>query len=272
MVPVLCGSGLAALAFLRAGASENPAGLMPPPENGDWDWWRNLNRTPLTSSDDPFAAAMIRSAAARRNLWIVYQCGSKPEGCSDSRDWMRNFGDRRRGEFRENTFSRLFRRRFHGFSSRSVKCQMSPVGSASTRGSPINQNLRPCVKTTALRLMVGRHDSDAGGNVSGGVVSIDTEHDPKISGTTCQSQSDLRIARKTQTDPPGGDSANGKYSGNSTFPIRTALESFSPIHGNVSFQWNDAPHETDEVLCSVRTPESLDLCRILRPHPNGIRL
>jgi predicted DNA-binding transcriptional regulator YafY len=76
MVPVLCGSGT--LAFLRLGASEIPAGLMPPPENGDWDWWRNLDRTPLTSSDDLFASAMIRAAAARRDLWIVYQDGSHP--------------------------------------------------------------------------------------------------------------------------------------------------------------------------------------------------
>ena len=76
MVPVRWGSG--ALSILRHGASENPVGLLPPPENGDWDWWRNLNRTPLTISDDPFASAMIRAAAARRNLWIVYQGGSNP--------------------------------------------------------------------------------------------------------------------------------------------------------------------------------------------------
>lgn len=78
MVPVLCGSGLAVLATRRAGASDNPVALMAPPEDGDWDWWRDLDRTPLTISDDPFACALIRAAAVRRDLWIVYEGGSSP--------------------------------------------------------------------------------------------------------------------------------------------------------------------------------------------------
>jgi predicted DNA-binding transcriptional regulator YafY len=69
----LCGSGLAALRF---GHTHSP--LQDPPEDGDWDWWRNLNRTPLTNSNDPFASALIRAAASRRDLWIVYEGGSKP--------------------------------------------------------------------------------------------------------------------------------------------------------------------------------------------------
>jgi predicted DNA-binding transcriptional regulator YafY len=64
----LCGSGL----FPHAGH----VALADPPDDGDWDWWRNLHRTPLTVSDDPFASAMIRAAASRRDLWIVYEGGS----------------------------------------------------------------------------------------------------------------------------------------------------------------------------------------------------
>jgi len=77
-VAALFGSGLAALSFPLIGGIGNFPGLIDPPEDGDWDWWRNLPRTALTSSDDPFAAAMIRAAAARRDLWIVYQGGSNP--------------------------------------------------------------------------------------------------------------------------------------------------------------------------------------------------
>jgi len=69
----LCGSGLAALPF-----GHTHAPLQDPPEDGDWDWWRALKRTPLTHSDDPFASAMIHAAEARRDLWIVYAGGSNP--------------------------------------------------------------------------------------------------------------------------------------------------------------------------------------------------
>ena len=72
----LCGVGLAAFRFSQI--SPSPVQLQDPPEDGDWDWWRNLNRTPLTNSDDPFASAMIRAAASRRNLWIVYEGGTHP--------------------------------------------------------------------------------------------------------------------------------------------------------------------------------------------------
>ena len=34
--------------------------------------------TPLTGSEDPFAAAMIHAAAAHRDLWIVYSGGREP--------------------------------------------------------------------------------------------------------------------------------------------------------------------------------------------------
>jgi len=69
----LCGAGLAALPFAHTHAP-----LQELPEDGDWDWWRNLKRTPLANSNDPFAAAIIRAAAARRQLWIVYEGGSSP--------------------------------------------------------------------------------------------------------------------------------------------------------------------------------------------------
>ncbi len=73
-VSVLLGSGLAALVFPQAGR----ALLLDPPDDGDWDWWRNLDRNPLTDSDDPIASALIRAAAARRDLWIVYAGGCNP--------------------------------------------------------------------------------------------------------------------------------------------------------------------------------------------------
>ena len=72
----LCGAGLAAFPFSQI--SPSPVTLQDPSEDGEWDWWRNLIRTPLTGSDDPFASEMIRAAAARRDLWIIYEGGSNP--------------------------------------------------------------------------------------------------------------------------------------------------------------------------------------------------
>ena len=72
----LLGSCAAALTFPKPILI--PPALKDPPEDGDWDWWRTLPRTPLSDSDDPFAAAIIRAAAARRDLWIVYEGGGNP--------------------------------------------------------------------------------------------------------------------------------------------------------------------------------------------------
>jgi len=74
----LLGSCAASLAFSKPVTCLIPPALTDPPEDGDWDWWRNQPRTPLTDSDDPFAAAIIRAAAARRELWIVYEGGGNP--------------------------------------------------------------------------------------------------------------------------------------------------------------------------------------------------
>jgi len=77
-ISALMASGAAVLAFPHAVTCQNPLALADPPENGEWDWWRNLNRTLLTTSDDPFASALVRAAAARRDLWIVYAGGTSP--------------------------------------------------------------------------------------------------------------------------------------------------------------------------------------------------
>jgi len=43
-----------------------------------WAWWRNLPRTLLTESDDPFAAKLIQVAAHRGRVRIRYSGGSDP--------------------------------------------------------------------------------------------------------------------------------------------------------------------------------------------------
>ena len=49
-------------------------------EDDEWNWWRNLPRTLLSASDDPFAAALIRAAARRSDIRIVYSGGSEGGG------------------------------------------------------------------------------------------------------------------------------------------------------------------------------------------------
>lgn len=49
-------------------------------EDDEWAWWRNLPRTLLTASDEPFAAALIRAAARRSDIRIVYSGGSEAGG------------------------------------------------------------------------------------------------------------------------------------------------------------------------------------------------
>ena len=49
-------------------------------EDDDWNWWRNLPRTLLSVSDDPFAAALIQAAARRSDIRIVYAGGSEVGG------------------------------------------------------------------------------------------------------------------------------------------------------------------------------------------------
>lgn len=49
-------------------------------EDDEWNWWRNLPRTILSASDDPFAAALIQAAARRSNIRIVYAGGSEVGG------------------------------------------------------------------------------------------------------------------------------------------------------------------------------------------------
>ena len=49
-------------------------------EDDGWAWWRNLPRTLLSASDDPFAAALIQAAARRSDIRIVYSGGSEVGG------------------------------------------------------------------------------------------------------------------------------------------------------------------------------------------------
>lgn len=47
-------------------------------EDDNWAWWRNLPRTLLTESSDPFAAVLIQAAARRGRVTIHYSGGSNP--------------------------------------------------------------------------------------------------------------------------------------------------------------------------------------------------
>ena len=49
-------------------------------EDDEWNWWRNLPRTLLSASDDPFAMALIQAAARRSDIRIVYSGGSEAGG------------------------------------------------------------------------------------------------------------------------------------------------------------------------------------------------
>lgn len=64
------------------GGARAPAGGVPerlaPPEHDDWNWWRDLPRTPLAGSDDPVANCLCQAAAARSAVTIIYSGGSQP--------------------------------------------------------------------------------------------------------------------------------------------------------------------------------------------------
>ncbi len=76
-VSVLLGAAWARTVFGNAVARGEPA-LLEPPDDAEWDWWRNLRRTPLLASEDPFANALCHAAAARREVTIIYDGGSEP--------------------------------------------------------------------------------------------------------------------------------------------------------------------------------------------------
>lgn len=52
--------------------------LKQPPVDGDWDWWRDLERTPLESSNDPLTNSLCRAACERRKVAIIYHGGTNP--------------------------------------------------------------------------------------------------------------------------------------------------------------------------------------------------
>lgn len=72
---------VAALLGLLGGAKpliEKVANLREAPDDADWDWWRNLSRTPLSCSDDPMTESLCQAAALRRDVTILYTGGSLP--------------------------------------------------------------------------------------------------------------------------------------------------------------------------------------------------
>lgn len=76
-VTLLIGAGWAKTVFGADVARAEPV-LRDPPEDGGWDWWRNLLRTPIARSDDPLTNTLCRAAAARRQVTILYDGGSDP--------------------------------------------------------------------------------------------------------------------------------------------------------------------------------------------------
>ena len=72
--------GIGLAGFLRGAKAlvKDTALLREPPEGGDWDWWRNLPRTPLACSDDPMTKSLCQTAALRQDVTILYDGGSQP--------------------------------------------------------------------------------------------------------------------------------------------------------------------------------------------------
>ena len=74
-------AGLFGLARGGAKTAVNPvAKLRQAPDDSDWDWWKNLSRTPLARSDDPMTDALCHAAEWRRNVTTLYKGGSQPGG------------------------------------------------------------------------------------------------------------------------------------------------------------------------------------------------
>ncbi len=52
--------------------------LLDPPDDADWDWWRELPRTPVVMSADRTTGCRCRAARLRREVTIFYEGGSEP--------------------------------------------------------------------------------------------------------------------------------------------------------------------------------------------------
>jgi predicted DNA-binding transcriptional regulator YafY len=74
---LLLGAGWAKTMFGADVARAEPV-LRDPPENADWDWWRDLPRTPIARSDDPLTNSLCRAAVGRRQVSILYDGGLEP--------------------------------------------------------------------------------------------------------------------------------------------------------------------------------------------------
>lgn len=74
---LLLGAGWAKL-LLDVDAAHSKPALLDPPEDGAWDWWRDLPRTPIARSDDPLTDSLCRAAAHRRHVAILYDGGPEP--------------------------------------------------------------------------------------------------------------------------------------------------------------------------------------------------
>lgn len=66
-----------------AHVAPTPAPLLPPPDAAPFDLaalerWKHARRLPLTASDDPLAARLLRAAARRQPLDVIYYGGSFP--------------------------------------------------------------------------------------------------------------------------------------------------------------------------------------------------
>ena len=75
LLPILAGAGILK-SFFKQG--EVSLALKEPPEDGDWDWWRMLHRTPLADSEDAMTNSLCQSAASREEVTILYDGGSQP--------------------------------------------------------------------------------------------------------------------------------------------------------------------------------------------------
>lgn len=64
--------------LLRGSIPAVPARLREPPDDAGWDWWKNLPRTPLATSEDPTTDCLCRAAAFRNEVTILYDGGSEP--------------------------------------------------------------------------------------------------------------------------------------------------------------------------------------------------
>jgi predicted DNA-binding transcriptional regulator YafY len=70
--------GLLGVLGLSQSRADDVPMLREAPEDGDWNWWRDLPRTPLARSDDPMTDSLCHAAAMRRDVTILYDGGSQP--------------------------------------------------------------------------------------------------------------------------------------------------------------------------------------------------